>query len=179
MNTKIAVSAFAFLVFLTAHVADAQQAIFLVRHAKDVRSTDVVDRPLTEAGHGRAMLLASLLKDAGIGAIFTSSLQRTIKTAEPLATALKIEPKTLPQLTTKFNTSDMESFVELLRSRHRDDIVLFVGHANTVPALLKAFGHQAEIKIPETENGNVFVVFPRSGVPPTVLRLRFNQTNCK
>jgi phosphohistidine phosphatase SixA len=179
MNTKIVVLVFAFLVFLTAHVVDGQQAIFLVRHAEDVRSTDVVDRPLTEAGHRRAMLLATLLKDTGISAIFTSSLQRTIKTAKPLATTLKIEPKTLPQLTTKFKTSDMESFVELLRSRHGDDIVLFVGHANTVPALLKALGHQAEIKIPETEYDNLFVVFPRSGVPPTVLRLRFIQADSK
>ena len=156
-------------------VAGAQQAIFLVRHAEDVRSRDVVDRPLTEAGHRRAMLLSTVLKDAGINTIFTSSLQRTIKTAEPLAKALQIEPKTLPQLTTKFKTSDMESFVELLRTQHRENIVLFVGHSNTVPALLKALGHQAEIRIPETEYDNVFVVIPKSEGHPTVLRLRFNQ----
>ena len=66
-------------------LADAQQAIFLVRHAEDVRSKDVVDRPLTESGQRRATLLASVLKDAGINAIFTSSLQRAVKTAEPLA----------------------------------------------------------------------------------------------
>src|SRR4030042_7066798 len=79
----------AFFLLTAPLVADAQQAIFLVRHAEDVRSTDVGDRPLTEAGHRRAMLLATLLKDAGISVIFTSSLQRTIETAEPLATALK------------------------------------------------------------------------------------------
>jgi phosphohistidine phosphatase SixA len=70
-------------------LADAQQAIFLVRHAEDVRSKDVVDRPLTESGQRRATLLASVLRDAGIDAIFTSSLQRAVKTAEPLATALR------------------------------------------------------------------------------------------
>ena len=155
-------------------LADAQQAIFLVRHAEDVRSRDVVDRPLTEAGHRRAMLLATILKDAGINAIFTSTLQRTIKTAEPLAKALQIEPKTLPQLTTKFKNNDMESFVELLHTQYRENIVFFVGHSNTVPALLKALGHPVEIKIPETEYDNVFVVFPKSDGRPTVLRLRFN-----
>ena len=46
-------------------LAEAQQAIFLVRHAEDVRSKDVVDRPLTESGQRRATLLASVLKDAG------------------------------------------------------------------------------------------------------------------
>jgi broad specificity phosphatase PhoE len=154
-------------------IADAQQAIFLVRHAEDVRSRAVVDRPLTEAGHRRAMLLATVLKDAGINAIFTSSLQRAINTAEPLAKALQIEPKPLPQLTTKFKPSDMESFVELLRTQHRENIVLFVGHSNTVPALLKALGHPTAIKIPETEYDNLFVLFPKSEGPPTVLRLRF------
>jgi hypothetical protein len=47
-------------------LAEAQQAIFLVRHAEDVRSKDVVDRPLTESGQRRATLLASVLKDAGL-----------------------------------------------------------------------------------------------------------------
>jgi phosphohistidine phosphatase SixA len=155
-------------------LADAQQAIFLVRHAEDVRSKDVVDRPLTESGQRRATLLASVLKDTGINAIFTSSLQRAVKTVEPLAIASRIEPKPLPQLSTKFEPKDMETFVELLRTQHRDNIVMFVGHANTVPALPKELGHTDEIKIPETEYDNLFVVFPKSEGAPTLLRLRFN-----
>jgi hypothetical protein len=35
-------------------------------------------------------------------------------------------------------------------------------------------GHTAEIKIPETEYDNLFVLFPKIEGPPTVLRLRFN-----
>jgi phosphohistidine phosphatase SixA len=173
MNKTIGIFVIVTGILALVQLADAQQAIFLMRHAEDVRSKDVVDRPLTETGHRRAMLLATLLKDAGINAIFTSSPQRAISTAEPLAKALQIETKTLPQLTTKFKTSDMESFVELLRTQHGDNIVLFVGHSNTVPALLKALGHPTEIKIPETEYDNLFVLFPKSGGPPTVLRLRF------
>jgi hypothetical protein len=34
---------------------------------------------------------------------------------------------------------------ESLRSEHRQDIVLVVGHANSVPALLKGLGYPAEI----------------------------------
>ena len=45
-------------------IANAQQAIFLVRHAEDQRSEK--DRPLSDAGRKRALLLASVLKDAGI-----------------------------------------------------------------------------------------------------------------
>jgi broad specificity phosphatase PhoE len=152
-------------------VADAQQAIFLVRHAEDQRSEK--DRPLSDAERKRALLLASLLKDAGIKTIFTSSLQRTIDTAAPLAKALQIEPKVLSQLTTTFKQSDLDAFADLLRTQHREDIVLFVGHANTVPALLKALKHPGEIKIPETDFDNLFVLFPKSDGPPTVLRLHY------
>ena len=50
-------------VLAVVRLADAHQAIFLVRHAEDVRSKDVVDRPLTEAGQRRGTLRASVLKD--------------------------------------------------------------------------------------------------------------------
>jgi broad specificity phosphatase PhoE len=152
-------------------IASAQQAIFLVRHAEDQRSEK--DRPLSDAGRKRALLLASVLKDAGIKTIFTSSLQRTIDTAAPLAKALQIEPKVLSQLTTKFNQRDLDVFADLLRTQHREEIVLFVGHANTVPALLKTLRHPGEIKIPETDFDNLFVLFPKSDGPPTVLRLHY------
>lgn len=78
---------FVLLTVLTAVVsrlAEAQQAIFLVRHGETVAPKGTDARPLSEAGQRRAALLATLLKDSGIKAIFTSDLERTIKTAEPL-----------------------------------------------------------------------------------------------
>jgi len=109
-----------------------------VRHGETVAPKGTDLRPLSEAGQRRAVLLATLLKDAGINAIFTSDLERTIKTAEPLAQALQIEPKALSRLSVGFKPNDIDAFVDLLRSEHRRDIVLVVGHANSVPALLKA-----------------------------------------
>ena len=61
---------------------------------------DGPDRLLTGAGHQRAKRLATRLKDVGINRVFTSS-QPTIKTVEPLAKTLQIEPTPLPQLTTR------------------------------------------------------------------------------
>jgi hypothetical protein len=50
---------------------------------------------------------------------------------------------------------------------------LLVGHSNTVLALLKALGHPVEIKIPETDFDNLFVLIPKGQDPPIVLRLRY------
>lgn len=68
----------------------AQRAVLLVRHADRLDASE--DTPLWTAGEARAQLLARLLKDAGVTAIYTSQFQRTIKTAEPLANSLKIKP---------------------------------------------------------------------------------------
>lgn len=153
--------------------SEAQQVIFLVRHAETVapRATDL--RPLCEAGQRRAVLLAKLLKDAGINAIYTSDLERAVKTAEPLAESLRIAPKPLSQLSVSFKPNDIENFVSRLRNEHRQDVVLVVGHSNSVPALLKGLGHPAEIKIPETEFDNLFVLIPANDGPPKLLRLRY------
>ena len=162
------------IVFLTTvSLTHAQQAIFIVRHGETVAPKGSDFRPLSEAGHRRAGLLATLLKDAGITTIFTSDAERTVKTAEPLAKSLRIEPKALGQLGTQFKQKDIETFVGVLRNEHRSDIVLVVAHSNSVPVLLKTLGHSVDIKIPETEFDNLFVVIPRSDNPPTVLRLRY------
>ena len=155
-------------------LAVAQQAIFLVRHGETVAPKGTDARPLSEAGQQRAALLAKLLKDAGIKAIFTSGLERTIKTVEPLAQTLRIQPKALSQLNVPgFKQSDVDAFVALLRAEHREDIVLVVGHTGTVSALLKAMGHPVEITIPETEFDNLFVFIPNANGPPVVMRLRY------
>jgi len=173
MSKNIAIFVAATLFLTCTYFAEAQQAIFLVRHGETVAPKGSDVRPLSEVGQRRAMVLATLLKDSGIKAIFTSDLERTIKTAEPIAQALRIESKPLAQLGVQFKQSDVDAFVEFLRTGHRGDIVLVVGHSNTVPALLKALGHPVEIKIPETEFDNLFVLTLKADGPPTFLRLRY------
>ena len=110
--------------------------------------------------------IARLLKDSGITAIYTSQWQRTIKTAEPLASALKIKLVSHP-------VADREGLFRRLRTEHRDDVVLIVGHDRSVPALLKMFGHPEAITIAPTEYDNLFVLVPKDAGPPTLLRLRY------
>jgi len=173
MKTKIVPAIVLGVILFCFDSSQAQQVIFLVRHGETVAPKGTDLRPLSEAGQRRAVFLAKLLKDSGINAIYTSDLERAVKTAEPLAESLRIEPKPLSQLNVSFKPNDIEDFVNRLRSEHRQDVVLVVGHSNSVPALLKGLGYPAEVKIPETEFDNLFVLIPGNDGPPKLLRLRY------
>lgn len=152
------------LCLLLATAARAQRAIFLVRHAEKVDESR--DPPLSEAGQARARALAALLKDAGIRAIYVSEYRRTRQTAEPLARKLGLSPVTVA-------AADREGLLRSLRVDHRDDVVLVVGHGDTLPPLLKALGSPQEIGIARGDYDNLFLLVPRAGAAPTLLRLHF------
>jgi hypothetical protein len=63
--------------------------------------------------------------------------------------------------------------IETLRRENAADVVLVVGHSNSVPALLEALGCAEEIKIASDEYDNLLVVVPQKGGKPTLLRLRY------
>ena len=149
-------------------MANAQQAVILVRHAElqGAATAEPKSLPLSEVGEARAKLLASILKDSGVGAVYVTDFVRTNKTAEPLARDLNKELTVLPK-------GDPRELVERLRKNHGGQTVLLVGHLDTLPALLKALGHPVDIKIEPQEYSNIFVVIPKSDGAPALLRLRY------
>ena len=66
-----------------------------------------------------------------------------------------------------------QELVARLRRVHPNDVVLIVGHSNSVPGLLEALGHPEAITIAGEEYDNLFLVVPRSDGPPSLLRLRY------
>jgi broad specificity phosphatase PhoE len=148
-------------------IADAQQVVFLLRHAEQASGSDVDDPTLTEMGQRRARTLVTVLKDAGVTAIYTSESQRTIQTAEPLTQALQIESKIIPR-------RDIDSLLERLRTQHVDGRVLIISHSLTIPHVLKALGHLEEVIIERTEYDRLFVIVPKPTGPPLVFVLRFS-----
>jgi broad specificity phosphatase PhoE len=142
----------------------AQQAVILVRHAE--RADQSTDSPLSAAGTERAKALARILASSGVTKIFVTQFQRTQLTAAPLAAALELTPLVV-QATTP------TPLVERLRRDHANDVVLVVGHSNTVPALLKEFGHAAPVTMADDEFDSLYVLVPRGTGPPSVLRLRY------
>ncbi|HEX2552549.1 MAG TPA: phosphoglycerate mutase family protein [Microvirga sp.] len=139
----------------------------MLRHAEQTPVGAMMDGdpPLNETGQQRAAALSVALKEAGITAVVTSQYARSRQTAEPLARALGLEPQTLAK-------DDLPALIAGLRERHAQDTVLVVAHSDTIPALLKLWGHPAAVEVGKAEFGSLWLVVPRDGKPPLVSRIR-------
>ncbi len=144
--------------------AQAQEAIFLVRHAE--RLDDSADSPLSADGRLRAERLAGLLRDARIGSIFVTEFQRTRDTAKPLADRLGIPLTPIPAV----NPVGLVTQVRALGPRAR---VLIIGHSDTLPLVLDLLRVATVRKIVRDEYDNLFVVLPSGNREPVFVRLRY------
>jgi broad specificity phosphatase PhoE len=150
--------------------ARAQRALIIVRHAEKISDTD---ERLSEAGVARAARLAAMLRDAGVTAIYATNTERTIHTAKPLADALRLSVETYDTRVGAGTKLDSRPFVERLRKENGGDVVLIVGHSNTVPDLLKTLGGAGDVTIGPAEYDNLFVVVPKGDGIATMVRLRY------
>jgi phosphohistidine phosphatase SixA len=108
-------------------------AIFL-RHAEaKPRTRDNQNPDLAEAGRARAERIANTLRAAAVTRIFATELSRTQQTAAPLAKSLglTIEP---------YEARKSKAFANTLRSLKHGEVVVVVGHSNTVPLMVKELG---------------------------------------
>ena len=147
--------------------ASAQQAVILVRHAEQALVGGMMDGdpPLTEDGTRRAKSLATVLKDSGATAVYATQYVRSQDTAGPIAAALGRQ-------VTLVAKDDLPALAERLRSQHAGETVLVVAHSDTIPALLKLWGHPQPTEIGKTEFNSMWLVVPRPAGPPVVSRLR-------
>ena len=148
------------LVSVLVATATAQPTVFIVRHAE--RADSSTDSDLSEAGRARAELLAKMLKDANITAIYATEFKRTQRTAAPLAKALGITVTTIP-------SKDKDAFVAKLRALNSN--VLVIGHGNTIPDLVKALGISEPINIGENDYDNLFEI--ELGEKPKLIHLHY------
>ena len=153
-------------------VAAAQRAVFVVRHAEKEGDGSEKGVPLSKAGQARAERLAALLKDAGVTAIYSTDTVRTRSTAEPLARACKLSIKIYDTRDAK-GTMTATPLVAALKAGEKDGIVLVVGHSNTVPDVLAAYGYAETVRIGSDDYGDLFALVPQVSGRPIVLRLKF------
>jgi phosphohistidine phosphatase SixA len=115
--------------------------VVLVRHAEKLADAD--DPGLSDTGRAHAERLAEMLERAGIAAIYVSEAKRTRETAAPVATRTGIEPRVV-------EADRHKRLLRRLKWRHRGDVVLVVGHSNTVPLIAAGLG--AEIAFVDAED---------------------------
>ena len=155
---------------------EAQKTIIIVRHAEKV--DDSHNPQLSPKGKMRAQALARHLQDVGVSAVYSTGYIRTIDTVSPLANSLGLNVSLEPihdinAFSDNAITRYHEALVTQLQRMHQDDVVLIVGHSNSLPGLLQTLGHPESIAIASEEYDNLFVVIPRLGESPSVLRFRF------
>jgi broad specificity phosphatase PhoE len=148
------------LLFVAILGASAQSTIFVVRHAEKADAAN--DPDLSPAGRARAEVLAKVLRDANITAIYTTEFKRTQETAAPLANALGIEVTIVPAAATADLATKLKS---------ASGNALVVGHTNTIPDLVKTLGIAAPLTLTDADYDNLFIVVLEE--KPRLLRLHF------
>lgn len=125
----------ALAIVVSAGSANAQTVI-LVRHAEKVDAS--ADPALSEAGVLRALALSQVLADAGVTQVLTTPLIRTRETGRPTAEAAGLA---LTEVSLDGGgTAHAARVAEVVRMASPQDVILVVGHSNTVPAIAAALG---------------------------------------
>ncbi len=140
--------------------------IYLVRHAEKL--ADSKNPSLTTCGKERAEQLASLLSKASISAIYSTSYQRTMQTATPLANQQKMAIK-------NYNPRHLEQFA--LQLKQQKESALVVGHSNTTPMLAALLTKQKVA--PLTENDYQYLYQVQLSDEKTVLTVLQQPLSCK
>jgi phosphohistidine phosphatase SixA len=126
--------------------------VVLVRHGERVHHEG--DSPLSPAGEARAESLARMLQGAGLDAIYVSQALRTQQTAAPTAQVTGLEPVVVP-------ADEYAKLVRRLKWRHRSDVVLVVGHSNTVPLIAGGLGAPIDVIEADEYSGLWIITYSR------------------
>jgi broad specificity phosphatase PhoE len=129
----------AWLLFLCLVLAPpaAAQTVILVRHAEKA-SVAGNDPPLSAAGTVRAAALQATLADAGVSHVIVTSRQRTSLTAADLTAARHLTPVVVPL--GQGGAEHVQAVAAAVRQIPKGDVVLVVGHSNTIPEIIAALG---------------------------------------
>lgn len=150
------------LLVLSFVVTDNSQTttVILVRHAEKQTGSDP---ELTEEGRKRAELLARMMKDAGIKAIYASEYKRTLHTVEPLAKQLNLDIE-------RYHAANSQALIDRVLKAHKGDTVLIAAHSNTIPELVRILGVKVALAIPDSDYSGIYLVTVSNSSNLIVLR---------
>ncbi|MGI9271052.1 MAG: SixA phosphatase family protein [Woeseiaceae bacterium] len=152
--------------------SQATTTIIFVRHAEQT-SHDDADPSLSDAGRARVAELTRQLADAdvvaGINAIYATTYKRSTETVQPLADRLDLPINV-------YDAADTETVLETILKSHKGEIIVVVGHSNTVPELIANLGASKNVPtIARDEFDNIYIIsIPWFGKTKTI-RLRYGE----
>ena len=124
---------------------------YLIRHAEKVRinKTDR-DPALNEKGMIRALNWRDFFIDKDISKIYSTNYKRTLETVKPIEVAMG-----LTAILYSPSSIDYENFI----SSNKGEIVLVVGHSNTIPDFVnELINDQVYSQIDDLNNSNLYIV---------------------
>lgn len=155
------------LLALHRDAAAQSTTVILVRHAEKA-AQPANDPGLTPEGEQRARDLAQVARDAGVTAVITTQFARTRATAEPLLKSLGGTPEVVDARGAT-HAQDVAAAVR----KHLGQVVLVVGHSNTIPAIIAALGAPQPPPICDPEYDNLYIVtLPATG-PARIIHARY------
>ena len=124
---------------------------YLIRHAEKVR-TNKSDRDpkLNEKGILRALNWKEYFLDKDITKIYSTNYKRTLETVKPIQEAIG-----LTAILYSPSSIDYKDFI----SSNEGEVVLIVGHSNTIPNFVnELINDQVYDQIDDLNNSNLYVV---------------------
>jgi broad specificity phosphatase PhoE len=163
MRHAIFLIAFAIVCAMQSVAVWAQPSVIVVRHGE--KRDNSPDPILSAQGEARAKRLANLLAASNVTAIYTTEFKRTALHAAPTAKRFDLKPVVIA-------AKETDALLAKIRTHGKDDVVLVVGHSNTVPAILKGLGYLSPVTVGEADFDNLFIVALQPGGAPTVVHLK-------
>lgn len=143
--------------------------VILVRHAERPAGADPA---LSPEGRDRAESLAVALARTKVDAILHTQFRRTLETAQPLAGQKGLTPIVLTAAGPEsVHAQEVVNRIRALQGR----TVVYVGHSNTVPSIIRRLGIVPAPAIADSEYSHLFIVTQRPGEPPSLIRVRYGK----
>ena len=147
--------------------------VVLVRHAEK-EAEPAADPPLTAEGKARAEVLADMLTDAGVSAVFTTQWERTRATGQVVAERVGAE-----LIVTPSGGAYPTAVAERILADYAGTTVLVVSHSNRIGAIIEALGGPTIEEIPESEYEKVFVLMVGPGNAVRLVRAFYPEIAAK
>jgi broad specificity phosphatase PhoE len=131
-------------------ISDTATTYILVRHAE---TTGIGSNPnLSATGQARAEELKRILNKVPLNAVYSTTLNRTMQTAQPAASdhGLSIQ---------NYDAFNPTAFIANTLVTYHEGTILIVGHSNTTPSFLnEMIGSNTYSDLQENEYDNLFIV---------------------